>query len=150
MAAVLGRADEPPPGYTIGHDIFSAEDQTPRYVGEIVRDHHVNRWDLFLRTQEEYRCLNMHINATQIINEENVSVRINKGRPVLQPTACIASSAPASYRLALPVGNKPLTLDILSGEKDDRYKISFETNVASVSTIHASFTIFLHSNDKSR
>jgi hypothetical protein len=129
----------PKPGYSIA-------DQA-QYVGQLIKDPQASRWKLLLKTNENYPCSNAHINALSIVNDDKIIVHIDKIKPVIQPNFCVTSYAPAIFSLSLPTPNKPLTLDISNGHENDRYKISFKANVASVSTVRAAFTYFLDEND---
>jgi hypothetical protein len=151
MLASAAWADSPlspaaPPGFESPKpQPYSSKDADTIYVGQIVQNPQTGKnggWNLKLETADDSLCSNAHINAVSAVNGDHVTVDINKTRPILQPSVCMTNFAPATFWTSLPAFGKPLTLDIVNGENDDRYKITFATNGASVTTIHAGFTIF--------
>ncbi|HUY68393.1 MAG TPA: hypothetical protein VMV79_03735 [Alphaproteobacteria bacterium] len=129
---------------------FLAKENDVLYVGRVAPTSQTKQWDLLLQTKKSYSCSNTHINAVTVVNSGHVTVNIDQAKPVLEPELCVTSFTPATLSIALPTLDRPLTLDIVNGHNDDRYKISLEANVASVNTVHARFTLFLFDNDRSQ
>lgn len=123
--------------------------QPAEYVGQVSRSAaDPRKWDLLLRTKQDYSCSNAYVNARSVISGDHVVVHIDKTRPVIQPNICLTALGPATYSLALPALNQPLRLDISDGSHKDRYSIVFESGGASVNTLHAGFTFFLRDAPK--
>jgi hypothetical protein len=120
----------------------------PSYVGEIVQRPEDGRWDLILRTKNDYPCANAHVNAVSVVKGDRVTVNIDKRKPVIQPSLCLTPPGPASYSLAMPAFNRPLELDIIQGENRDYYSLSVASGRASVATLHAGFTFFLRKDPR--
>lgn len=124
-------------------DGYTLNDPNTLYIGEIDSSQQDGKknWNLRLQTADDQLCANAHINAVSYVNGDHVTVSINKTKPLLQPSVCVTNFSPATFWTTLPAFGKPLTIDIVNGGKDDRYKVTLATNGGSVNVIHASFTI---------